>query len=910
MTIHNLSYLFRPTSVAVIGASNRPRSVGSVVMRNLLQGGFAGPIMPVNPKYESVLGVLAYRNVESLPRTPDLAVIATPPATVPGLIEALGQRGTRAAVVLTAGLAQRRDDKTLQQVMLDAARPYRLRILGPNCLGLIVPGIGLNASFAHEPALPGRVAFVSQSGALGTAVLDWARSHGIGFSHFVSLGDMGDIDFGDVIDFLGGDPHTRAILLYIESIREARKFMSAARGAARNKPLLVITSGRVAEGAAAAASHTGALAGADDVYDAAFRRAGMLRVFETDELFDAVETLTRARPLRGDRLCILTNGGGPGVMATDALIAGGGRLAALAEETRRQLDTVLPATWSHANPVDIIGDATPERYAAAMRILAKDANIDALLVMHVPTAVSSTTEVAQAVVSEAHTAGATILTTWLGGAAVEQARNLFAQAGLPSYETPDQAVRAFMHMVNYRRNQETLMETPASLPVEFTPDTARAREVIEKVLAEERSLLTEPEAKTVLDAYCIPVVQTRIAATLDEAVAVAQELGFPVAIKILSPDISHKTDVGGVALDLDTREAVVAAAKRMLSRVHELRPDARIEGFSVQNMARRPRAHELIIGATTDSVFGPIMLFGHGGTAVEVIADRAVALPPLNMNLSNELISRTRVAKLLAGYRDRPPADLDAIRLTLIQVSQLIIDMPEVVELDINPLYADDKGVLALDARIGVRRAVAEQARLAIRPYPRELEEVATLRTGRQVLMRPVRPEDEPAHRAFISRLTPEDIRFRFFGLVREFAHSQLARFTQIDYDREMAFIATADDGHGHVETLGVVRGIADPDNQRVEFAIVVRSDIKGQGLGRLLLDKMIRYCRRRGNRELVGRVLADNQAMLDLTKRFGFTLQTLPEGGIIEVSLKLTPEQTERARKKTLTALRRPTPR
>ncbi|MBI2880545.1 MAG: GNAT family N-acetyltransferase [Candidatus Tectomicrobia bacterium] len=891
MSVLNLDSLFRPSSIAVIGASNRPQSIGAVIMRNLLAGGFAGPVMPVNPSHDAVAGVWAYQNVAGLPVPPSLAILCTPAPTVPGLIAELGQRGTRAAIVLSAGLAREpQAEGPSQREMLEAARPHALRILGPNTLGLLAPGVGLNASFAHTGALPGRLAFIAQSGGLATAVLDWARSNGIGFSHFVSLGDMADIDFGDILDYLGSDPETSAILLYIESIRDARKFMSAARAAARNKPVLAIKSGRVPEGARAAASHTGALAGADDVYHAAIRRAGMLRVFEVDELFDAVETLGRSRPVKGDRLAILTNGGGPGVIATDALVSGGGRLAELSEETLRRLDAAMPSYWSRGNPVDIAGDAPGERYAEALKALLDDPGVDAVLAMHVPTAIASSEEAAREIVRVAKGASRNVLTSWLGREAVAKARRLFADAGVPTYDTPDKAVRAFLHMVKYRRNQEMLMETPPSAPAEFTPVTSTARLVIQNALAEGRRVLTEPEAKAVLAAYGVPIVETHITpAAAEDAVGVSRRLGFPVALKVLSPDITHKSDVGGVALDLETPEAVAQAAAAMKARLAKLRPDARLTGFTVQRMARRPGAHELIAGASTDPVFGPVILFGQGGKAVEVIGDRAVGLPPLNMSLARDLISRTRVFQLLRGYRDQPAADLDAICLTLLQISQLVIDIAEVVELDINPLFADDEGVLALDARIAVAPAIASgAARLAIRPYPKQLEEWTTLQSGRRVFMRPIRPEDEPAHYAFVSRLTPEDIRFRFFGLVREFPHSQMARFTQIDYNREMAFIAQAPDEHGKPETLGVVRTVMDPDNRNAEFAIVVRSDLKGQGLGHALLEKMIRYCRDRGIREVVGQALSDNVAMLRLAETFGFKSRKLPGENAVEVKLRL----------------------
>ncbi len=892
MSVHNLHKLFKPRSVTVIGASNRPRSVGAVVMRNLLQGGFEGPIMPINPKYQAVAGVLTYPDVEALPVVPDLAVICTPPATVSDIIRRLGERGTGAAVVVTAGLGQAEDPGggTVRDAMLEAAGRYDMRILGPNCLGLLVPGAGLNASFAHLPARPGRIAFVSQSGALCTAVLDWTHAHDIGFSHFISLGDAADLDFGVVLDYLGSEPQTRAILLYIESIRERRTFMSAARAAARNKPVLVIKSGRNPEGAKAAASHTGALAGSDDVYDAAIRRAGMLRVQNIGELFAAVETLARARPLTGERLAIMTNGGGIGVMAVDSLVEGKGLLAELSPETVTSLDQVLPATWSRSNPVDIIGDAPGERYYKAAKILSEAPEVDALLVMHAPTAIASSMDAAKAIIDATRNVQGNILTSWVGEEVVEPARRMFSEAGIPTYYSPQQAVGAFLHVVQYRRNQVMLMETPPSAPTEFTPATQSARLVIENSLANGHETMSEPEAKAVLAAYGVPTVETHIARDAAGAVAMAREVGFPVALKILSPDISHKTDVGGVDLFLDTPDAVHKAAETMLANVRQRRPDAQVSGFTVQKMAQRPGAHELIIGVTTDPIFGPVILFGHGGTAVEVIGDRAVALPPLNMSLARELISRTRIAKLLGGYRDRPPVDMDALCLALLQVSQLVVDIPEILELDINPLFADEHGVLALDARLRVAPTTdgGGHGRLAIRPYPKGLEERYRLRSGREVLLRPIRPEDEPEHIEFLSRLTPEDIRFRFFGGLKELPHSEMARLTQIDYDREMAFIATAPREAGGRETLGVVRTVTDPNNERAEFAIIVRSDMKGQRLGWKLLDKMIGYCRSRGTSLMVGQTVKENSRMLELASRTGFSRRNIPDEDVVEVTLKL----------------------
>ena len=886
LTVRNLKFLFRPGSVAVIGASDRPQSLGATVMRNLLAGDYAGTIFPVNPKHASVAGMRAVPDVGSLDQAPDLAVICTPPQTIPGIIQQLGAKGGKAALVLTAGLGAITDaqGRTLTQAMLDAAKPHLLRILGPNCVGLLVPTIGLNASFAHTGARPGKIAFVSQSGALTTALLDWTSSRGIGFSHFISLGDSADVDFGDVLDYLASDSATTAILLYVEAIRNARKFMSAARAAARNKPVIAVKSGRVAESAKAAASHTGALAGSDDVYDAAFRRAGMLRVESTFNLFVAAETLALARPFRGDRLTIMTNGGGPAVMATDALIRGGGRLAQLADETLQRLDQYLPATWSRANPVDIIGDAPAERYVRTLQELLADPQSDAVLLIHAPTAIVPSDVIASACVPVAQAAQRNVLFCWLGAAAVEKARRTSIEAGLPSYDTPEDAVFAFLKMEEFRRNQESLMQIPPSAPADLGADVDTARAIVASVLDEGREILTEVEAKDVLRAYGIPVVTTRISTSPENAARLSVEMGFPVALKILSPDVTHKSDVGGVALNLESAQAVREAAQAMQTRLSKLRPEARLSGFTVQPMAQRPGAQELIIGAATDATFGPVILFGQGGTAVEVIADRAVALPPLNAALARDVISRTRISKLLAGYRDRPPADQNAICGVLIRIAQLIADVPEIVELDINPLLADARGVIALDARMRVARArTSGTERFAIRPYPAELEETVSL-GGAPVLLRPIRPEDEARLKQLTDQSSPEDIYFRFFGAVREMPHSQLARFTQIDYDREMAFIALGANG----EMLGEVRTVTDPDNEQAEFGILVSSGAQGKGLGHALLGKMIRYCRARGTRELFGEVLPTNSRMLALARNLDFQRGQPPGGGVARVSLRL----------------------
>ncbi len=871
MSIRNIDRLLSPRSVAVIGASDRAGSVGATVWKNLHAGRFSGPLMPVNLKRGLLGGVPVVATVQELAAVPDLAVLCTPPDTLIGLIESLGRLGTRAAIVMTTGLTARQT-----QGVLDAARPHLLRVLGPNCLGLMSPRIGLNASFAHTQALPGDLAFVSQSGALLTAVLDWTRSRGIGFSHLVSLGERADVDFGDLLDYLASDAHTRAILLYMEAAEAPRKFMSAARAAARNKPVIIVKAGRAGKGLQAAASHTGALAGADDVIDAAIRRAGMLRVDTLQDLFMAAETLAHFRGSRasqGAGLTVMTNGGGAGVMAADAAAIAGVLLPELSAALRRQLDATLPPTWSRGNPVDIIGDAPVERYTQTLAALLADPQAGTVLFIHAPTAIVASADIARACAPIAGSASGRVMAAWLGADGVAQARAIFEQAGIAAYDTPEQAVRAFSMLETYRANQTLLAEAPASSELQ-APDRETARAVIGAAMAAGRLMLDALEARAVLKAYGVPVVAAVAArASADAVVDAAHGMGFPVALKILSPDISHKSDVGGVMLDLADEPALRQAVATMRACVRDRRPQARMAGFMVERMVRRPFAQELIVGASTDPVFGPVILFGQGGTAVEVVADHTIGLPPLNRVLARDMVSRTRVARLLAGYRQHPPAQLEAILDVLVAVSQMLADLPELVELDINPLWADADGVTALDVRI--RLAPARDpgtARFAIQPYPAQLEE--TLRwQGQDILVRPIRPEDETQHRAFTAELSPEDLRLRFFHARRELPRTELARLVQIDYEREMAFVALAPQADGRTRTLGVARAVTDPDNVEAEFAIILRGDAQGQGLGRLLLDKMIRYLAGRGTRRMSALVLRQNTTMRELAAGSGFQI-------------------------------------
>ncbi len=695
MSIRNLDKMFAPRSIAFFGASNEPGSVGKTVVDNLLSAGFKGPIWLVNPRHDTIGTNTCYSDTASLPDTPDLAIIATPAKTVPALIDELGRKGTRSAVIITAGVDQ--------HAMLDASKPYLLRMIGPNCFGIMLPLLGLNGSFAHMTPNKGNLAFISQSGAIISAVIDWAADQNIGFSHIVSLGNMADVDVGDVLNFLAADAQSRVILMYLEQVTDAPKFMRAARAAALVKPVVVIKAGRHAEGAKAATSHTGAMAGSDIVYDAAFRRAGLLRVTELEELFDATEALSRIPPVTGKRLAIVTNGGGAGVIAVDRLIDYGGTLADLNSETIEQLDRILPAAWSKGNPVDIIGDAGPERYAAALQAVLEDKNTDAILVINCPTALASSADAAQAVINTLKSKSKKpVLAAWLGGETSEKSREILACNDIPAYATPEDAVRGLSYLTGYARLREDLMR-PISQPENPDSNPEAVRKIIQSALQAKRSLLTEAEAKAVLAACGIPVTPMLRARTPEEVFARAGEIlkdSQEAVVKIVSETLTHKSDVGGVALNLSSPEAARKASQDMIERLGD-----KIDGFTVQPMINRPGAHELILGLTRDQTFGPIIMFGAGGMGVQVIDDKAIALPPLDSKLAHDLIGRTRIFNLLKGYRNHAPADLDAIATALIRLSQMAVDFPEISELDINPLLADAHGVLALDARIVIKEA-------------------------------------------------------------------------------------------------------------------------------------------------------------------------------------------------------------
>ncbi|WP_420963146.1 bifunctional acetate--CoA ligase family protein/GNAT family N-acetyltransferase [Brucella sp. IR073] len=891
MTIRNLEHAVAPRSVAVFGASIRQGSVGCTIMENILKGGFEGEVWPVNPKYGEVLGRPCYADAEALPAAPDLAVIATPPATVPDIIRALGEKGTRAAVVITAGLTR---ENGLRQAMLDAARPHLFRIIGPNTIGLLAPSAKLNASFAHIDPQPGGLALLSQSGAITTSLIDWAADEGIGFSNIVSLGDMADVDVGDYLDLLAGDARTRAILLYLESVPDPRKFMSAARAAARIKPVIAVKAGRHATAAKAAATHTGALSGSDKVVDAALSRAGILRVRGLGELFDAAETVARFPRLDRSRVAIVTNGGGAGVLAVDTLADLDGELAELSPATIERLNRILPAAWSHANPVDIIGDAPAERYSAAVTAVAADASVDALLVINCPTGLASPAAAARAVAQLTKAGmidGKPVLTCWLGEKTAREGRHILQEAGLASFETPSAAATAVSYLSGWSRAQKALMRVPSSRGEDINADREAVLAIFRQAASENRRMLTEPEAKAVIRAYGIPVPETVTVRTADEAAKAAEGLlqTSRVVVKLLSREITHKSDAGGVVLDIDTPQGVAEAVRHIESRLREAGNADKIDGFVVQPMIMGKGAQELILGVSRDPVFGPVILFGAGGTAVEILDDTAIALPPLDSVLAGDLIDRTRIGRLLAGYRDRPPADREGIVRALNGLSQLVVDFPCIVSMDVNPLLAGSDGIVALDARIEIAHDDVEMPGpnpgLAIRPYPAAWEKEFSLADG-DYRLRPIKPADIRFFPEFLAKISPEDIRFRFLAPRRHFPDEMLLRLTQIDYEREIAFLAERKDTG---EMAGIVRLLSDPDKEKAEYGILVRTDLQGHGLGWTLLRHAVDYARAEGLSQIEGFVLSENIRMLAMAEEFGFKLAPHPqEAGVVIATLAL----------------------
>ncbi len=897
MSTYRLKNLLSPRSLALVGASQRQGSVGRSVLRNIRHANFKGQFGLVNTHYGEVDGVAAVRSLDRLSFVPELVVITAPATAVPALIEEAGRLGSAGAVIIPAGLGH--GEGSLAEAALSAARKYGMRLIGPNCLGIMMPGASLNASFAAHTPVVGNLALISQSGAIATGMVDWAAQRGVGFSGIVSIGDQLDVDIADLLDYFALDSQTRAILLYVEAIKDARKFMSAARAAARVKPVVVVKSGRMALGARAAATHTGALAGSDAVYEAAFRRAGILRVSDLRELFDCAETLGRVASPPGKRLAILTNGGGIGVLAIDRLSELGGIPAPMSPTLRAKLDAVLPPTWSESNPIDIVGDADPARYAAALEILLNDPDNDAVLVMNVQTAIASAYDIATKVTEmvrkyrEQHrNAAKPVLAAWVG--AEEKIGDLLSSAGIPNYLTEDDAVSGFMHLVRHREVLNLLTQVPPALPVDFVPDTEAARRIVTTAVDEGRRWLDPLEISRLLEAYGIAMVPTFAAVDAEQAVACASRLfaeGATVVLKIMSRDIVHKSDVGGVVLNLTTPDAVRSAAGEIIARARTLRPEARIAGVIVQAMMVRPKARELIIGLADDPTFGTVVVFGHGGTAVEIINDKALALPPLDLQLARGLVGRTRVSKLLRGYRDVPAVQQDAVEMVLVKIAQMAADIPEIRELDINPLLADENGASAVDARIAVGKVARKfggsgPANFAVRPYPAQWQRHIEVKDGWKVYVRPIRPEDEPQLHVFLRRVTPQDLRLRFFAPMKEFTHEFIARLTQLDYARAMAFVAFDETSQ---EMLGVVRIHSDSIYENGEYAILLRSDLKGRGLGWALMQLMIEYAKSEGLKMISGDVLTENTIMLEMCRNLGFEIKTDPaDAGICVVRLKL----------------------
>jgi acetyltransferase len=873
---HYLRMLFSPKSAAVIGASERANAVGEIVFRNMLESGYKGLLYPVNPAHQKVQGQRAYGTIEEIGDPVELAVICTEADTVPDIIEGCGKHGVRAAVVLSAGFSEvGARGAALERAMLGNAKNYGVRIIGPNCLGIMRTAIGLNATFFKGSIKPGSLALVSQSGALCTAILDWAPANDIGFSSVVSMGAASDVDFGEILDYLATDVQTGSILIYVEGIRRARGFMSALRAAARSKPVFVMKVGRHDAGSRAVMSHTGALVGSDDVFDAALRRAGVVRVESIGGLFSAAKSLASRHRYSGNRLAIITNGGGPGVMAIDRAVDLGVSVASLSAETVDRLNQVLPATWSHNNPVDIIGDATPQRYRDAVGICMKDPGVDGALVILTPQAMTQPLEVAKSLVEAARQFSKPLLTTWMGGSQTMDGRARFAQAGIPSFSTPEAAVEAYSYITAYYRNQRLLAQAPAPLSHHDVPDVEGARMVIESVLAERRKVLSEMESKALLSAFQIPVANTVVARSPSEALLLAEEFGFPVAMKINSPDITHKSDAGGVKLNLMNAAAVRAAYNEIIQDVKTNRPDARVDGIAIQPMVHKPNGRELMVGVISDQVFGPVISFGAGGTTVEVLGDRAIALPPLNGFLVRELISGTRIAKLLGSFRHMPPVQMEALESLLLRTSEMVCELPWLKEMDINPLIVDEHGVLAVDARVVVDYAPVSAdryAHMAIHPYPAHLVTLWQLTDGTNVTIRPMRPEDAVIEQEFVRNLSEEAKYFRFMHAVQELSEDMLARFTQLDYDRELALIAVTEEKGREVE-IGVCRYAINPDGESCEFALVVSDQWQHKAIGHRLMGSLIDAARNKGLKTMEGEVLANNHTMLALVQTLGFTI-------------------------------------
>ncbi|WP_133128415.1 bifunctional acetate--CoA ligase family protein/GNAT family N-acetyltransferase [Legionella nagasakiensis] len=877
MNSHDLSGFFKPHSIVVIGASEREHSVGMKLFSNLLKDGFAGPLYAVNPKHNSIQGKPCFPSLKDLKEKVDLAVIATPASAVPDIIAECGMKGIRFAIVLSAGFSETgKEGKALEEKMISAGQQHGVRIIGPNCLGMMSPPIKMNATFNNVGASAGNLALVSQSGAICAAILDWAKEHRVGFSAVVSLGNAAEVDFSDVLDYLALDSNTYSILLYIEGIRHARHFLSSLRVAARMKPVVVVKGGRFQQGSRAALSHTGAIVGRDEVFHAAIQRAGAIRVMSIEQLFSAAQMLASNYKVDGRRLAIITNGGGAGVMAADRLGELMIPLAELSKETCDRLNQILPSHWSHANPVDILGDATPERYQEVVKACLNDPEVDGIVIILVPVAMSQPEKVAEQIIAIAGKNHKPIIACWMGESQVKKAKKLFSEHHIPCFNTPEAAIEAFSYLIDYYRNQQLLLQVPEPFTDKNKEDTTGAGLIIDSVLAERRRVMTLLESKAVLTAFGIPVTQAIEARTPNDALVVAESLGFPVAMKILSPDITHKQDVGGVQLNIVNAQAVRDAFKNMMDQAKQKCPEARIQGVTIEQMYKKPNSRELIIGVSRDPVFGPVISFGAGGSFVEEMQDLSVTLPPLNPFIASELIDQTRISKLLQKARNMPAVNRHAIENILLRVSEMVCELPQIQEMDINPLIADENGVIAADARIVVDYtppASEPYGHMAIHPYPRHLISHWQLADGTNITIRPIRPEDANIEQEFVRHLSSESKYFRFMEHLQELTPAMLVRFTQIDYDREMALIAVQEDEEEM--TIGVARYVINSDQKSCEFALVVADAWHGKGVGSRLMVCLMGAAKNKGLKTMQGEILANNQAMIHLVKSLDFILKT-----------------------------------
>ncbi len=891
--VHPLDPIFKPQSVALIGASERAGSVGRNVLWNLLSSPFGGTLYPVNPKRSNILGIRTYPSLTELPEVVDLVVITTPAESVPALIKEAVGLGIPAAIVISAGFKEVGEaGKKLEAEIMETIRG-KMRLIGPNCLGVMNPILGLNATFATTVARPGNVAFISQSGALCTAVLDWSLKENVGFSSFVSIGSMLDVNWGDLIDYFGNDPRTNSIVIYMESIGDASSFLSAAREVSLTKPIIVIKAGRTAAAAKAAASHTGSLTGSDDVLEAAFRRTGVLRVDSIGDIFDITDVLAKQPRPKGNRLCIITNAGGPGVLSTDALIGGGGELADLSPETIEEFNKILPSAWSHANPVDILGDAEPERYAKSLEVAAKDPSIDGMLIIMTPQGMTNPTQIAEHLRPFAKSLGKPVLASWMGGNNVQAGVEILNAAGIPSFPFPDTATRAFNYMWKYSYNLKGMYETPQLGSADSGPDRAKAAEIINSVRASGRTVLTEYESKKLLEAYCIPTVPTEIANNKQEAVALADKMGYPIVLKLHSFTISHKTDVGGVVLNLRDADAVGDAFEGIKKSVTEKAGAEHFQGVTVQPMAKL-EGYEIILGSSIDSQFGPVLLFGTGGQLVEVFKDKSLALPPLNSTLALRMMEQTKIFKALKGVRGRKPVDLLALETLMVRFSELVVEQPWIKEIDINPLLASPERLLALDARVVVHGLDMPESKLpkaAIRSYPVQYVNEWTMKDGEKVLIRPIRPEDEPLIVDFHQKLSERSVYMRYFQplkLSQRTAHERLTRICFIDYDREMALAVERKTPEGKREIISVSRMSKLHGRNEAELAVIVRDEFQAKGLGTELYRQMISIAKDEKLARVNAVMLGDNHEMRSMVQKLGFKIKTDLEENLVEAELAL----------------------